>query len=299
MPSQKLVPVPSAVRPFLWVLRAFGVVLGLGSLYLAVLAIGQGRWWLSAAVLIVGGGFVALTWMHPLGRWMPPTLVGVFALLAVLARSWFVALLFLGTAVLVWWSRKPGTPPLLRMKPANVFVAPPDAVMKNAHAFVEEFTRAGLKQVGALGFSIGPVKVTASLLLSVDGLSYASVTDAIVSVTSLFPEGRSLVTLNSNLVSLASTTLLNEVRGGSPAELMRSHAAALAALAERGHYPVPVAATELAQIAMDRERAAIAWVAARRNEKRGAWTAGPLVDQEDLDERIAIWHGSDERLHPE
>ena len=297
MPSQKPVPVPSAIRPLFWVLRGFGVILGVGSLYVAALAVGQGLWWLAGAVVIVGGGFMALTWMDPLDKRMVPTLVGIFALLAVLARSWFVALLFLGTAVLVGWSRRPGSPPLFRMKPANVVVAAPDSVMKNARAFVAEFTRVGLTQVGALGFSIGPVKVTASLLLSADGKSYASVTDAILSVTSLFPEGRSLVTLNNNLVSLASTTLLNEVRGGSPAELMQSHAAALAALAERDHYPVSVAATELSQIAVDRERAAIAWVAA--HGKRQGFTAGPLLGREDLDGHIAEWHGSAEPLHPE
>ena len=282
---------PSAVRPVFWVLRALGVILAAGAVFIAALAFDQGVWWLGLFAIAAGVAMVALTWMHPLSKWMVPTMIAVGVLVIVAARSWPVTLIVAANAIIIWWSRRPGRARVGRLNPDNVVIGPPDAVMKNARTFVAEFTQAGFEQVGALQFSIGPFKVIASLLLSGNGHSYASVTDSSMSITSLFPDGRSLVTLNNNLVQLDVSTLLNEVAGGSPAELVESHTGALVVVAERDHYPLSVAATELPQIAADRERAAIVWAAAHG---QGPKDAGPLSSREDLDERIAVWHGAAE-----
>ena len=164
--------------------------------------------------------------------------------------------------------------------------------MRKARAFVAEFTAGGFEQVGALRFAIGPLKVIESLLLAPDGRSYASVTDAIVHVTSLFADGRGLVTRNSDHSQMPDYLLVNSAPGASPTELMASHARALALVAERDHYPLTIAAPELAQIALDSERAAIEWAAARRHSTDGVDGHGPLWSRPGRYEQIDAWHGS-------
>lgn len=290
-------PLPSAVRPFYRALRTFGVLVGLGALYVGVVAAGRGSWSITFLVVIVGGGFAALTWMHPQSGWFASTLTGLAGLglvAAAMLRSWTVALTLAGTVGLVVWSRRlrPGGRGALRVDPDKIVLDEPSAVMKNARAFVDEFQAAGFEQVGALRISFGPIQVIESLLLSPDGLSYAAVTDSIVHVTSLFSGGRGLVTRNSHGVVLPDYLLVDNVAGGTPIELIDSHARSLALVAERHHHPIPVAASELPQIAIESERAAIAWAATHRHLMNAVDGSGPLGSRPGRYEQIDAWHGA-------
>jgi len=285
-------PLASAVRPFNWVLRTWGVLVGLGALYVGMLAAARGSWSIVITTLIMAGGFVALTWMHPMSLWFVPTLVGLGILVAILLRSLTIAAIVAATTGMVVWSRlRPLRGGGARVDPNKIVIDEPDAVMKNARAFVDEFEAAGFEQVGAVRFSFGPIEVVESLLISPDGLSYAAVTDSIVHLTSLFSGGRGLVTRNSDHMVLPDYLLVDSVAGGTPTELIESHAMSLVLLAERDHYPIPVAASELPQIAIKSERAAIAWANTNRHAARGASGRGPLWSRRGRYEQIDAWHG--------
>ncbi len=289
-------PLPSAVRPVYWVLRTWGVFLGLGALYVGVLAATRGSWLITLAVLTMGGGFVALTWMHPQSGWFASTLTGLAGLglvTAIMLRSWTTAVILLGAAGLVVWSRQRRRGGRgARVDPDKIVIDAPSAVMRNARAFVDGFKAAGFEQVGALRISFGPIKVIVSLLLSPDSLSYAAVTDSIVHVTSLFPGGRRLVTRNSDHVVLPDYLLVDSAEGGTPTALIDSHATSLALVAERDHYPIPVVAPELPQIAIESERAAIAWANTHRHPTKGVDGSGPLWSRPGRYEQIDAWHGA-------
>jgi len=286
-------PLATAVRPFYWVVRTWGVLVGLGALYIGVLAAVRGSWSIVITTLILAGGFVVLTWMHPLSRWFVPTLVGQGILAVILLQSKTTAAILAAVIGIGVWSRlRPLRGGGARVDPNKIFIDEPGAVMKNARAFVDEFEATGFEQVGALRFSFGPIKVIESLLLSPDGLSYAAVTDAIVHVTSIFSGGRGLVTRNSDHVVLPDYLLVDSVAGGTPAESIESHGRALALVAERDHYPIPVAAFELPQIALKSERAAIAWANTNRRVARSASGRGALWSRRERYEQIDAWHGA-------
>lgn len=141
-------------------------------------------------------------------------------------------------------------------------------------------------------FPIPSVSHYRAVLFDWVGRSYAAVTDSIVHVTSLFPGGRGLVTRNSDRVVLPDYLLVDSVAGGTPTELIDSHATSLALVAERDHYPIPVAAPELPQIAIESERAAIAWVDTHRHLTKGVDGSGPLWSRPGRYEQIDAWHGA-------
>ena len=282
-------PLPTSVRPFFWVMRAWGALIGLTAAYVAVLAFARDSWPLAVLVLAVGAGFVALTWMHPLGRWFAP-LFGLIGLgLALVVASWGVAaVVALVVGLLLWQRSRPIGRRAARINPERIVEVDKAAAMKNARAFVQDFEAAGFEQVGALQFPIGPTKVTESLLLAPDRLSYAAVTDAVVHLVSLFPGDRGLTTRNSGLYPLPEYLLADEVLGGSPRDLIESHARALAALAESGHHPLPISAPELPGIAIEGERRAIAW-ARRQRSRRPKAPRGAFSKRESRFAEVAAW----------
>ncbi|MDH3190942.1 MAG: hypothetical protein OEM39_09970, partial [Acidimicrobiia bacterium] len=207
-------PLPSAVRPLFWAIRVFGVLLGLGVLYVAALAVSQQRWDLLGLVLVLGGGFVALTWMPPASRWFLPTFAFVGLVVAIPLGSWTLALVVVVTIGLMVWLRRRPLRGLGMVNPDKIVAVAPESVMKNARTFVEEFRAAGFEQVGAIQFSIGPIKVIESLMIAPDGRSYAAVTDAVINVNSVYPGGRGLVTRNSAQTPLPDYLLVDNVPGG-------------------------------------------------------------------------------------
>lgn len=294
MARQRHPPLPSATRPFIWALRAFGVVIGLAGFYLAAVAAATGSWSIASAALIVGSAFAALTWMHPLSNWFAPTLVGLGIVVAITLQSWTTAAILAVLIGLVVWSRlRPFSMGGPRVDPDEIVIDEPGSVMKNARAFVDEFEAAGFTQVGALRFSVGPITVIASLLLSPDRLSYAGVTDSILNLTSRFSAGRGLLTRNIDRTPLPGYLLVDSVAGGSPTEMIESHVRALSLLAERGYQPISIVASELPKIALESERRVVAWATANRSEARSAKGRGPLWSRPQRDDQIEAWDAFD------
>ena len=288
-------PLPSATRPFIWTLRAFGVVTGAAGLYLAAVNAARGSWSTASVAFITGSAFVALTWMHPLSKWYVPTLAGLGIVVAITLQSWTIAAILAVLIGLATWSRlRPFSMGGPRLDPNEIAIDEPGSVMKNARVFVEEFEAAGFEQVGALRFSIGRITVIASLLLSPDRLSYAAVTDSILNLASLYSGGRGLLTRNSDRSPLPEYLLVDSVAGGSPSEMIASHGRALRLLAERGHHPIPIVASELPRIGLESERRVVAWAAANRNKARSAGGRGPLWSRLRRDDHIEAWATGDD-----
>ena len=276
-------PLPTAVRPTYRVLRAFGILLLVAGVVLAVLLAINDQWMVAAWTLGLGITFVVLTWLPPTSRWQLPLTILLGVVVAVSLQSRLVAVgLF---AVFAWsaWSRGRVGP-----LPSDVEPAESGAVMENAEKFVEDFKSLGFEQVGAYRATIGRVHVIVSVLLSSDNKSYASVTDAILEVTSLFPDGRSMVTRNSNQSPLPPNVLDSPDRGAAPDELVVSHQRALETLAEHGHSPRRLIAAELTQTAIDSELNAIDWMRDMSRIPRPDYTA-PLWKLPDRSELIAAW----------
>jgi len=276
-------PLPTAVRPTYRVLRAFGVLLLVAGVVLAVLLAINDRWMLAVWTVGLGITFVVLTWLPPTSRWQLPLTILLGVVVAVSLQSWLVAAgLFV---VLAWsaWSRGRVGP-----LPSDIEPAERGAVMENAEKFVGDFESLGFEQVGAYRATIGRVQITVSVLLSSDSKSYASVTDAVLVVTSLFPDGRRMVTRNSNLSPLPPNVLDSPDRGAAPDELVASHLRALKTLAEHGHSPRQLIAAELTQTAIDGELDAIDWVRDMSRLPRPDYTA-PLWKLPDRSDRIAAW----------
>ncbi len=292
MSWRKNPPLPSAVRPGVWAVRILAVFVAAGSLSTARLAIDLDRWSLASMVLVLGFGFVVLTWIHPQSRWFPVAVVGIIVTPAVLAGSWPIALVsIVGAAVAVWFLKRPLGLSALGLDPDKVVEIEPDAVQRNAEPFVEQFTSAGYQQKAAIQFTVRSTNVTESLMLSPDSRSYATVTDAIVSVTSVFPGDLQLVTRNSGQTELPPNMLADNVPGGSPYDLIESHQKSLELVAELGHHPIPIAAGELAQIAIESERAGIAWMNGSKSVQPST-SKGPLWKRPERYEQIGAWHTS-------
>lgn len=274
-------------------MRAFGLLIAVESIYVAALAIARDTWSIAVLVLALGSGFAALTWMGPFGKLFPVAL-GTLGLVAAYAiGSWVVAVVTLGSAILlVVMRRRPLGSGAIRVNPDRIEILESGAAMKNARPFVEAFRSAGFEHAGATLLRLGPTRVINTLLISPDARSYASVTDSVVHVTSLFPGGRGLVTTNHGLNPMPDYLLADPVPGGSPVELIESHAAALETVAQRGHFPIGISAPELPPLSIDAERAVIEWARRRKGHPRRPPSA-PLSEREDIDAALAAWHGGD------
>jgi hypothetical protein len=280
-------PLPSAVRPIYWTLRTFGTLIGLGGILLAAVAAQQELW--GTAIGSAGGGilFAVLTWLPPTSRWFLPLMTVLALGVALALRSWLIAGILL--AVIAWglWFRRRVGP-----IPKQFEIIEADAVMKNAGRFVDAFRAVGFESAGAYRARIGPVRIVVSVLLAPDHTSYASVTDAILEVTSLFPDGRRLITRNSNLNALPGDVLINPIPGAGPEALVAGHQRALGILAKLEHFPAALTASELAQMAVDRELRTIEWLK-EQGRSRKPDDQVVLWARSDAVERIAAWHGGD------
>lgn len=274
---------PSRVRPLYRGLRAFGLVLGLAGTALAIWSAVNELWLIAVISIVAGVGYAILTWIPPTSRWLFPAMLTLGLGVSLVLESWLIATMLLGIISWAAWSRtRLGTPP------TGFEIAPPDAVMENAGEFVEAFRSLGYERVGAYRAMVGRVPVTVSLLAAPDGISYASVTDAVLNVTSLFPDGRSLLTRNHNVVGLPPEILINPAPGAPPEELASSHAAALRALAEHGQHPLDLPKQDLPQTAIDGELRTIEWMRGMSRVPQSQDKVA-LQHRSDLADRIASW----------
>lgn len=143
------------------------------------------------------------------------------------------------------------------LRSQTITIGPPDAVGTGAEEFIVEFERRGYEQVGALTTPVGGHDLVISLMVGPDHDRYASVTDAVVTLTSTFG-GRSLVTRNSARSRMPPGMLDNPLRGAGPEELDAVHSEALALIAPHAR-PDPLDAETITSRALDTERKHIDW----------------------------------------
>lgn len=280
---------PGPVRPIFWTLRALGVFIALVSVVCATWLALRGEWGYALWALVFGIPPAVLPWLHPMSVPFAAVLAALGLLVGFIAQSWFIAAILVGVAVLLLWSMGRPVGAGIEMSLQEVESG---SMMKRAHRHVEAFTSAGFDQVGAYGGRYRWSDIIATLLHSPDARSYASVTDVLWHMTSVFPDGRRLLTRNSHHGTLPPNVLVNPMPGATPQVLIASHARALEVLAEHGHTPVPVHRDELVGLAIETEIEAMQW---GRTRSRTAWSrvrATPLWDRPDAAERIAAWRGA-------
>ncbi len=208
--------------------------------------------------------------------------------LQVTGRLW-LALVLMSPVLIDFFRRPLMRSRLSSLDPDSVHIGAPDLVMENAEGFQEEFLANGFTSVGAVTFVIGGTTVVSSLLISPDRRAYASVTDAILDVTSVFPDGQVLMTRNNDVSSHPPHVLTNGLSGASPGELIVGHVEALALLAARDQHPVLLVADEIPQRAAESGREGIIWLKQQADLKMKAGDRGPLVDRKNLPELIDSW----------
>lgn len=277
---------PGSVHPAYRGLRAFGV---LGATVAAVAIVWlalQGAWdsafWLFTLTMPIA----ALLWVHPMSPWFAAVIAIQGLVVGLVARAWLFAALLCGLAAWVFWSMRR---PLGAGVKMTLQELDPRAVMRNADEAIEAFTSAGFHQVGSYGGRYRGVDITVSLLISPDRRSYASVTDVLWNVTSLFPDHRRLLTRNSQHGTLPPQALVNPAPGAAPDELIASHTRALEVLSARGQVPLPVSADGLVSLAIEVEMETLEWA---RTTGRTDWRAGrsiPLWERSDVEDRISAW----------
>lgn len=173
--------------------------------------------------------------------------------------------------------------------PDHIGLAPLNARQRGAEPFLDELHDIGYRQVGALAFPAAGHAITASILVGPLHDRYATVTDAVVCVTSRFGHRR-LVSRNAALTRLPPGSLDNPRRGGSATELDALHQGAIDLLRSNIRPdridPVTVTSQALAD-----ERRAVEWVRATPGaiRFRNGQGGGPLVGRRDADDVIQRW----------
>lgn len=174
------------------------------------------------------------------------------------------------------------------LRSQTIAVGAPDAVGAGTEEFIMEFERLGYRQVGALTSPVGGHELVISLMAGSGNDRYASVTDAVVTVTSTFGS-RSLVTRNSARSRMPPAVLDNPLRGASPAELDATHSQALALITPHAR-PDQLDAETITSRALDSERRHIDWARSQPThlQPRHRADGGPLR-YPSPEESIAAW----------
>jgi len=282
-------PLPFVIRLLIWPLRILAILASLLAIALILFVSTWGEPGFAPESLIALFGFTLLVWIHPLSPWFLGVL-GAIALSTMVSGNPARGLAGLGLVGLLWLLRRPGGSGIrVRQSRSRFEIAPPDTAMVGARRHIRGFEALGFERVGAYRTRIGPFPVTVSLLIDQIGTSYASVTDAVVHVTSLFPSDRALVTRNNELRVLPPHLLVNSEPGAAPAELVQSHRGSLTLVAERDHFPLTLSPSELADIAIAGEQRVLEWTPPRSVDPT-AWS-GPLWERGGRYQQIDDWHG--------
>lgn len=175
------------------------------------------------------------------------------------------------------------------LRSQTITMGPPDAVGAGAEEFIVEFVRLGYEQVGALTSPVGGHELVISLMAGPDGDRYASVTDAVVTVTSIFGS-RSLVTRNSARSRMPPGMLDNPLRGADPEELDAVHSEAIALIAPYAR-PEPLDGETITSRALDSERKHVDWARSQPThlQPRNQAESGPLGSYPSPELSIAAW----------
>lgn len=283
-------PLPLVFRVMIWPLRILATLASLLAIFVILFMSTWGEPGIPGATLIALFGFTLLMWIHPLSPWFLGVL-GAIAIGSILTGNPVGGLVGIGLVALLWWMRRRGgglfqksqSPP--RLEPTT-----PDASMVGARRHIRAFEQLGFERAGAYRARLGPVWITVSLLVDDALRAYASVTDAVINVTSLFPADRGLVTRNSELRALPPHLLVNSEPGASPDQLVDSHRRALELVAEKDHFPISVDPSELVDIAIESERRVAGWTPPS-SFSSDDW-AGPLWRRGGRYQQIDDWHGT-------
>ena len=282
-------PLPFVFRLLIWPLRILATLASLLAIALILFVSTWGEPGFSPESLIALFGLTLLVWIHPLSPWFLAVL-GAMTVSSFLSGNPVGGLVGIGLVGLLWWlTRRGGTVSRSSRAGDRFHVLSPDAAMPGARRHIEAFERLGFERVGAYGARIGIVQVKVSVLLDAEQKSYASVTDAVLNVTSLFPGDRGLVTRNNELRALPPHVLINAESGASPEQLVESHRRALELVAERDHFPTTINPSETLEIAIASEQRVLAWKQPRSFDSRAS--SGPLWQRSGRYQQIDDWHG--------
>lgn len=249
-------PLLPKLRPAFAALRVLGFLILATSVWLGIGLISRNETADGVRTFVGGLSFAAATLVSP---YSPLVLVFLAIALFAFPLGGPAAIFFIVTtgALLIWLAfRRVRTPDL---DPEGVRRVGDDAVMPHAVEFVEEFESLGWGRVGAVAADLGHIEITMAILHSPDKRSYVEVTDIVIAITSVFPDGKTMVTRNSTTSAMPPWVLANDHRGAKPTALVTAHENALTVLANRGVRPEAIPEAELVDVVIVQEKASISF----------------------------------------
>ncbi len=280
---------PPIVPGYRWMwfsLRAIGLFVLACTLWVAAPMFGDGRP-IKAIFLVAGaGGLAGGMWLSP---YAPALVVLLPASLIVFSFgvgwSAMSVLAVAGVLVLALLRLSP-----VRLDPDSVRAVSSDELPATVAASAARFVELGWSLVGGLHVDLMRRGLAAAILHAADGRSYAEAADTVFSITSLFADGRTLVTRSSGASSLPPEALENTHRGARADELTAAHAVALSRLAAEGVEPLPLRRETVVDLAIAQEKSAIRASAAQgRRLSMTLRGLGPLDGSSESARRIAEW----------
>lgn len=274
-------------RRYVYGLRIISTLLLAAAIRAGTANIGAGLTLTGIRIIVGALGFAAVTWVSPYSPWVMVFLALPVIILPISSGS---GILFaaITVAILLWlaWRR---TQPV-SLDAGGVRRVEDDAVMPKAVRFVAEFEGLGWRRRGAAAADLGSMDIILAVLISPDAHNYVEVTDVVIAITSVFSDGRTLVTRNSASSPMSEWVLANDLRGSSPTALATGHTRALEILASSGVEPMTVDSPGLIDFVIGQEKLSIESASGFRprltDSGRGT---GPIDNSPSASDRISEW----------
>lgn len=242
-------------------------------------------------VMASGIALVSAGWVHPLSTNVFSYLVvsllmmmiGTFSLLVTTGGTMAIVLLVVASRV-----RRTSQVPTSSLR-----LIEPNAIMPRAVATRDELARLGFATVGAYAANAGGHDIIISVMLAPDRRSFASFTDATMTITSMFDGSHALQTATSAMVPSPPWVIENPQVGADPVELLDSHDKALTIVAERNATPLALEPGTVATLALRNELQQVLWLDAN------PFRLTPLELQEPLWHRLGRYQEIEDWLAAE
>lgn len=283
----KYPPLLPQTRWVFMVLRIIGALVLIASVWIGWFHYDDGETLTGMRVLGGGLSFAIATWMSPYSLWFP-VFLGIPILIYPLTGGAGILFLLITVVAVLWllWRRKQPT----SIDPAGVRRVADEAVMPHAVKFVEEFESQGWTRSGAVAADLGAMEITLAVILASDQKTYAEVTDVVIALTSVFTEGRTLVTRNSATSPMSEWVLANDLRGANPASLIKCHQEVLEILASMGRTPLDLHPVGLIDFVVEQEKISIETTAGFKPGLANTGKGSGRIDRSDESmERIRQW----------